>query len=100
MRNHNMNRVIAAFKDTALRNFRNSGLYKAIFNQLAKAINALGRAVGGDTGDAVSSAINTAISILIGFEMAINAHFKSSDIRYDVNGTTSSNSDCSFHCFE
>ena len=40
---------------------------KSIFNQLLRAINAIGTAVGGDTGNAVTSAINTVVQIIINY---------------------------------
>ena len=40
---------------------------KGIFRQVGKAINALGTAVGGNTGNVVTSTINTGVEILIGY---------------------------------
>ena len=40
---------------------------KGIFNQIGRGINKLGTAVGGDVGNGVTSAINSAIQVVIGY---------------------------------
>ncbi|MBQ8136623.1 MAG: hypothetical protein IJ174_04240 [Clostridia bacterium] len=40
---------------------------KAIFNQLARGLNAVGRAVGGDSGGSVADVISSAISVVVGY---------------------------------
>ena len=40
---------------------------KAIFNQIGKLITGAGRAIGGDTGEGIASAINIGIQVVIGF---------------------------------
>lgn len=42
-------------------------LIKGVFRQIGKGLDKVGRAVGGDVGEGVTSAINTAIQILIGY---------------------------------
>ena len=42
-------------------------LIKGVFRQIGRGLDKVGRAVGGDVGDGVTSAINTAIQILIGY---------------------------------
>lgn len=40
---------------------------KGVFNQISRAINKVATAVGGQTGNAVSSAVDTAVQILLGY---------------------------------
>ncbi len=44
-----------------------TGAIKGIFRQLMKTINRVATAVGGDTGNAISSAVDTAVQILLGY---------------------------------
>lgn len=44
-----------------------TGLIKSVFRQIGRGVEKIGRAVGGDVGEGVTSAINTAIEILIGY---------------------------------
>lgn len=44
-----------------------SNAIKGVFNQIGNAINKIGTAVGGDAGNAVTSAINSAVQVLIGY---------------------------------
>ena len=44
-----------------------TGAIKGIFRQLGRAINKLGTALGGDTGNSITSIINSGIQILIGY---------------------------------
>ena len=63
----------AGFNEIKGRFGRITGFYfitraiKAIFNQIFKAINALGTAVGGDAGNAVTGAVNSAVQVLLGY---------------------------------
>ena len=43
------------------------GAIKGVFNQIGRGINRFGTAVGGDTGNAITGAINTGIQVLIGY---------------------------------
>ena len=47
--------------------FMVTGAIKGIFRQIGNGLNKVGRAVGGDVGEGVTSAINTGIQILIGY---------------------------------
>ncbi len=40
---------------------------KGIFSQIGRAINSVGRALGGDTGQGIGSAISTAIQVIVGY---------------------------------
>ena len=42
-------------------------IIKAIFNELGKLLTGAGRAIGGDTGEGIASAINFGIQVVIGF---------------------------------
>lgn len=42
-------------------------LIKSVFNQLSRAINRVGTAIGGDAGNAITSTIDAAVQILIGY---------------------------------
>ena len=44
-----------------------TGLIKGIFNELGKGLNAIGRAVGGDNGETVTSVINSVIQVIISY---------------------------------
>ena len=44
-----------------------TNVIKGIFNELGKAISAVGRAVGGDTGDTVGSAISSVIQTIVAY---------------------------------
>ena len=42
-------------------------IIKGIFNQISRGLNSVGRAVGGDTGNTVTSVISTGIQVLVGY---------------------------------
>ena len=44
-----------------------TGAIKGIFRQITRVINQLGKALGGKTGDAITSAIDTGVQILLGY---------------------------------
>lgn len=44
-----------------------TGMIKGIFRQITKVINKVGKALGGRTGDAITSAIDTGVQILLGY---------------------------------
>ncbi len=47
--------------------FAATGLIKGIFNQIGRGITAAGRAIGGDSGNNVASAINSVIQVVINY---------------------------------
>ena len=47
--------------------FMVTGAIKGIFRQITRSINRIGTAVGGDTGNTITSVINTGIQILVGY---------------------------------
>ena len=47
--------------------FAITGIIKGIFNQLGRAITAIGRSIGGDTGNAVGSTISAVISTIVAY---------------------------------
>ena len=44
-----------------------TGLIKGVFRQIGRGINKIGTAIGGDTGNAITSTIDTGVQILIGY---------------------------------
>ena len=44
-----------------------TGLIKGIFRQITRVINKVGRTLGGKTGDAITSAIDTGVQVLLGY---------------------------------
>lgn len=44
-----------------------TNVIKGIFNEIGKAITAVGNAIGGDTGGAIGSTISSAISVIVGY---------------------------------
>ncbi len=47
--------------------FTATGIIKGIFNQLGKSITNIGKAIGGDTGKSVGSAISTAVQVMVAY---------------------------------